>query len=461
MPFALLLWLIAFCVTSYAPKKKKKIGLNVEFALHRGQQRIHQSKARFRVVACGRRFGKTLLAIYILLEFALTHPDSNCAWVAPWFRQSKIVYRFIRKVFHKTGKTFIVYKSDTDLWFEFANGSVIRFFSSENYDAMRGNGYDIVVIDEAADSLRDPKLWTDTIRPALADRQGIALFIGTPKGRNLFFQLFARGADPEYPEWESFHARTADNPYIAPEEIEAAKKELPEDTVRQELDAEFLEDSAGVFRRIGGVVDGVLEPDYQPVRGHQYVIGWDPAKYNDYSVITIFDLNERRVVWWDRFHHVDYRQQVKRVVRIGKRFFNAFVLMDCTGVGDVILETLRAEYGYCDGYLFNNTSKKDLIEELQLAIQDVAFKMPAIEVVINELKEFMYKMTPSRNIVYSAPEGAHDDTVISLALALHAASLPRGPVMWSLDSNDLTPTKKKSGLDHYKEEDDDEYYEIA
>ncbi len=414
MLFAFLLWLIALCATGYAPKQKIK--LKVHFALHKGQRRIHRSKKRFRVVACGRRFGKTLLAIFELLEFALMHPNSNCAWVAPYFRQSKIVYRLIRKIFHKTGKSIITYKSDTDLRFEFANGSVIQFFSAENYESMRGDGYDIVVIDEAADALRDSKIWTDAIRPALADRRGKALFIGTPKGQNLFFQLFCRGDDPEYPDWERFHARTADNPYIAREEIEAAKKELPEDTVKQELDAEFLADNAGVFRRIAAILDGMLDPDYEPVYGHQYAIGWDPAKYTDYSVLTVFDLNTRRVVWWDRFHHFDYRYQVKRVVAVANRFNHAFILMDHTGVGDVVLEMLREEYDNCDGYLFTNPSKKDLVESLQIAIQDVAFKMPDIEVVVNELKIFMYTMTPSRNIVYSAPEGAHDDCVYSLAL---------------------------------------------
>lgn len=422
MPFLLVfLWLVAFCATSFAPKQKVK--LKVKFAPHKGQRRIRKSKARFRVVACGRRFGKTLTAIYEILEFALTHPNSNCAWVAPYFRQSKIVYRFIRKTFHKTGKQIIVYKSDTDLRFEFANGAVIQFFSAENYESMRGDGYDIVVIDEAADSLRDPKLWTDAIRPALADRRGIALFIGTPKGRNLFFQLFNRGEDPEYPDWESFHARTADNPYIAREEIEAAKKELPEDTVRQELDAEFLEESAGVFRRIAGVLEGTLDPDYQPIYGHLYAVGWDPAKYQDYSVITVFDLTRGCVVWWDRFNQFDYTYQVKRVAGVAKKFNNAFVLMDSTGAGDVVLERLREEYDNCDGYLLTNPSKKLLIEALQLAIQDIAFKMPDIAVVVNELREFMYKISPSRNVIYSAPPGAHDDCVISLALAWWAVQI--------------------------------------
>ena len=357
-----------------------------------------------------------------IVKFALEHRNANCAWVAPWFKQSKMVYRLIRKAFAGTGTSLIVRKSDSDLRLEFANGSVIQFFSADNYDSIRGDGYHFLVIDEAADALRDPKIWTDAIRPALSDTNGIALIIGTPKGRNLFFQLFNRGEDPEYPDWASFHAITADNPYIPKAEIEAAKKELPEDAYQQEYDARFLEESAGVFKRISSILSGVLNLEYQPEYGHQYVLGWDPAKYNDFSVVTLLDITSGRVVWWDRFNQVDYSYQVKRVVAVAKRF-NAFVLMDSTGVGDVILEQLKEQYSQCDGYLLTNPSKKILVETLQLGIQDRAFSMPEITVVVNELQQFEYRMTPSRNVVYSAPDGAHDDCVVSLALAYFAMQM--------------------------------------
>jgi hypothetical protein len=416
---SLILWLLAVTATNVvAPKQKIK----VRYGPHKGQWRIHKSKARFRVVACGRRFGKTLMAVNEIVRFALEHKNANCAWVAPWFKQSKMVYRLIRKAFARTGTSIIARKSDSELRFEFVNGSVIQFFSAENYDSIRGDGYHFIVIDEAADALRDPKIWTDAIRPALSDTAGVALIIGTPKGRNLFFMLFNRGNDPEYADWASFHAITADNPYIPREEIETAKKELPEDTYQQEYDAQFLEESAGVFRRIESILAGLLDLEYQPQFEHEYVLGWDPAKYNDFSVLTLLDVTSVRVVWWDRFNQFDYTYQIKRVVAVARRF-NAFVLMDSTGVGDVILEQLREAYNRCDGYLLTNPSKKTLIETLQLGIQDRAFTMPKIEVVVNELRQFEYRITPSRNVVYGAPDGAHDDCVISLALAYYAMQM--------------------------------------
>lgn len=381
---------------------------------HDGQLKIHRSKARFRVVACGRRYGKTLLSCNEIAKFALEHKSAVCAWVAPTYRQSKIAYRLVRNAL----RGVISYKSDSELRVDLRSGSSITFFSSDNYDALRGYGFHAIIMDECADI--DERAWTEVLRPTLSDTNGWALMIGTPKGRNFFFRLFVRGRDPEYSDWESFTAPTSDNPFIPEAEIEAAKRDLPEDTYAQEYGATFLEESAGVFRRIESILKGKLDFDYAPEYGHKYILGWDPAKYQDYSVLTLMDVATRKVVWWDRFHHSDYTFQVKKVVQVAKRFNNAFILMDSTGAGDVVFELLRENYDNCDGYVFTNPSKKTLIETLQLAIQDRAFEMPDIPVVVNELRQFEYKISPSRNVIYGAPVGCHDDCVISLALVWYA-----------------------------------------
>jgi hypothetical protein len=434
---SLLFWLLtALTVSSKAPSQPTITLYNP----HKGQRRIHRSKARFKVVACGRRFGKTIMACNLIVKFALDHPGANCAWVAPWFRQSKIAYRFIRRAFARSGNRIIVKKSDSDLRLEFCNGSVIQFFSADNHDSIRGDGYHFLVIDEAGDALRDPEVWQESIRPALSDTDGQALIIGTPKGRNLFFQLFARGEDPEYPDWASFHARTADNPYIPASEIEAAKKELPEDAYSQEYDAQFLEEGAGVFKGLDVCIKGVLDPNYERI-DHAYVVGFDPAKYQDYSVITVIDCHTRQVVYWQRINQIDYTIQLEMVASIADRF-HAFILIDQTGVGDPLLEQLkklkRGRHFSVDGYLFTNASKKALVEQLQLGIQNRDIGLPDIPVMLNELRQFEYQLTPSGMLTYSAPKGAHDDCVISLALAYFAASTPRqggGGILLTVEDN--------------------------
>ncbi len=416
------------------------------YAPHTGQKKIHRSKKRFRVVACGRRYGKTLLACNEIVGFALSHSNANCAWVAPWFRQSKVAYRLIRRAFAKSGNQVIVNKSDSELRLEFANGSVIQFFSAENHNNIRSEGYHFIVIDEAGDALRDPAVWFDSIRATLTDTDGQAVIIGTPKGRNLFFQLFARGEDPAFEEWESFHAPTSDNPCIPAKEIEAAKQELPEDSFVQEYLARFLEGGAGVFKGIDACIAGTLDPEYERITGHLYSIGFDPAKYQDYSVLTLIDASTKQVVGWMRINQIDYTIQLQMVADIAAKF-GAHVLMDMTGVGDPLLEQLQilaGQMGFtAEGYLFTNASKKALIESLQLGIQNRDISFPDIPVLVNELRIFEYVMTKARQLSYSAPKGAHDDAVISLALAYMLAKQPRGPMAWSVDTDEFVRTNER------------------
>lgn len=415
-------------VKDVEPKKKALAKVRL-YAPHKGQLSIHKSRARFRVIPCGRRWGKTLLAANELTKNALEKANTEYAWVAPWYRQAKIVYRLMRKVLREV----IAYKSDAELRIEFKNGSVVQFFSAENPDAIRGNGFNGVVIDEAGDALRDDKVWFDAIRPTLSDRRGWALIIGTPKGRNLFFRMFSWGQDPEYLEWASFTAPTSDNPFIPASEIAAAQKELPSDSYEQEYLARFLEFGAGVFKGLDACIQGVLDEAYKRIAGHPYVLGWDPAKFQDYSVLTLIDIRTRRVVGWWRFSQTDYTVQVKKVASIAEEF-GAHVVMDVTGVGAPLYEQLLIQ-SYkrnftCEEYLFTHASKKALVEGLQVGIQDKDVEIPDIPVLVNEMRIFEYVLTKvTRQLSYSAPPGAHDDTVISLALAYYGAKHEAVPMV--------------------------------
>lgn len=152
--------------------------------------------------------------------------------------------------------------------------------------------------------------------------------------------------------------------------------------------------------------------------------------------MTLIDCHTMRVVGWRRINQIDYTKQVAEVCQIASAF-GAHVIMDSTGVGAPLYELLRAEAGRqgftCEEYLFTNATKKTLIETLQVGIQNQSLEIPLIEVLVNELRIFEYVMTKARQLSYSAPTGAHDDAVISLALAYLAACQPRGPLIWSID----------------------------
>ncbi len=414
------------------------------YSPHAAQWKVHQSKARHRVVASGRQVGKTLFAVNELTKFGTEHNNVNTLWVSPVYRQCKVVYRLLKRAL----KDIITYHSDSDLRLEFVNGWALDFYSGTNADAMRGNKYHFVIMDECADL--DEDVWTNVVSPTLATTNGRVVFLGTPKGQNWFFFIFNRGNDPLQTEWESFTFPTSANPYVSAEFIEQARKTLPEANFEQEFLAVFHAESAGVFRGINRCISGELEEVIEgqfyisvaPQTGIMYTVGWDIAKYKDFSVMTVMNCNTNHVDAWYRTNMVDYTEQIKRLKFITEMYNNAYVLQDSTGVGDPVLEMVKGAGITAEGYLYNNTSKKQLIEGAQLAIEHVNVTFPNIPVLIGELRTMQYKMLPSRLISYEAPKGYFDDAVNSLALSIHASS-NGGPIPIEIAAHDpeLMPVK--------------------
>ncbi|SIS88535.1 terminase large subunit domain-containing protein [Alicyclobacillus vulcanalis] len=375
---------------------------------HDGQKVLHRSQARFRVATCGRRWGKTYACANEIAKWAWEHPNAMTWWVAPTYRQTMTAFRILTRNFRPAIESV----SLTHLRLTWKSGSVTEFRSTENYDALRGEGLDFLVIDEAA--MVPKEAWEAALRPTLSDKNGRAIIVSTPKGRNWFYHVWARGQDPEFPEWASFRFPTSANPYIPPDEIEEARMTLPADVFRQEYEAEFLEDSAGVFRGICDCIAGELD---EPKPGRRYVVGWDVAKHQDFSVLVTMDVERGHVVAFDRFNQVDYALQLERVRTMCKKYNNARLLMDATGVGDPLLEQVKRMGIQAEGYSLTNTAKQQLIEHLAVKIERREITFPDIPVLVHELQTYQYEVTRAGNIRYSAPEGFHDDCVIALALA--------------------------------------------
>lgn len=396
-------------------EQKKKIAVEL-YTPHQGQLALHRATERFRVMACGRRFGKTLAATNELSKHALEHPSSLNWWVAPTYRQTEIAFEIMASALAP------VLQKDANrskMRLDLINGAVIECRSAERYENMRGDGPSFVVFDEAS---KCPKAaWTEVVRPALADNQGKAIFISTPWGRDWFWELFQRGQNPDFPDWWSKSFPTTSNPFIPVSEIEEARATLPSTVFAQEFLAEFLDDAATVFRNVNGCAIGEFA---EPVVGHAYVIGWDAAKYQDYSVFTVIDCNSQSVVAWRRFNGVEYHKQIDDVlVPLVRKYNMAHVIMDITGVGDPLMEEVRKRDVGCEGFYFTNTSKKELVDRTVVALEQQRIIYPPIPELLHELKAFSYEYTKSKNIIYSAPDGEHDDCVISLCLAVYGAKI--------------------------------------
>lgn len=201
------------------------------------------SPARYRVMACGRRFGKTRLGSALCIK---TAADGGRAWwVAPSYKMSEVGWRLIRRLAAQIPGADV---RRGERRVTFPGGGEVQVRSADNPDSLRGDGLDFVVMDECA--FMDETAWTEALRPALSDRKGRAMFISTPKGQNWYYRLWLQCADPAQDEWRGWQLPTAANPYIDPAEIEAARQSLPERVFRQEYLAEFLaETGENAFRR--------------------------------------------------------------------------------------------------------------------------------------------------------------------------------------------------------------------
>jgi len=295
----------------------------------------------------------------------------------------------------------------------------VWFRSCDNPDSLRSEGIDILWMDEGGQIKESA--WNEALRPALMDKRGKAFFTGTPKGRNWYFQLWTRGQDPEDKDYKSWAFPTSDNPYIAPEEIQDTFKGMTDLAFRQEILAEFLDDVGAVFRGVNDCISGELE---EPITYKTYFMGVDLAKHTDFTVICILD-GDGHLVAFDRFSQLDWEFQQKRIVNLAQKY-RASVIIDSTGIGDPIFDHLSRQHIRIQGYKFTNASKADLIENLSIQIENKEISYPDIQVLVNELKMFGYKVSPSGLIQYTAPENYHDDAVIALALAAWQTSRPKG-----------------------------------
>ncbi len=379
--------------------------------LHPSQRIVRDDPARFKVLACGRRWGKTRLGAALCIEEAGRR--GRAWWVAPSYKVAAVGWRLVRGLALQVSGAII---RDGDMLATLPNGGTVQVRSADNPDSLRGEGLDFVVIDECAYVAE--AAWQEALRPALSDRLGRAMFISTPSGRNWFWRCYQRGL--EGGEWKSWSFPTSDNPYIAPSEIEEARGDLPERIFRQEYLAEFLESEGTVFRNIAACLNA---PETTPAEhaGHHIVLGADWARQQDFSAFSAVCRDCRVEVARDRFNQIDYHFQVARLKALCDKWRVATILCETNSIGAPVLEMLQRSGLPVRGFETTASSKPPLIESLALAFERAECQWQADPVWTGELEAYERKVSAvTGRSQYSAPEGMHDDTVIARALAWQA-----------------------------------------
>lgn len=307
---------------------------------------------------------------------------------------------------------------------ELITGGTIECWSLDSADTARGRKYARVIVDEAAMVGGLLEAWRNVIRPTLTDLIGDAWFLSTPKGLGGFWMLFRQGEDPEQGDWAAWRSPTGANPYISPQEIEDARKDLPERVFAQEYLAEFLTDGAGVFRRVRECATAVRQDAAHP--DHRYVFGVDWGQLHDFTVVSVVDVTTRSQVHLDRFNQIDWYLQAGRVRILAERFRPALVIVERTGVGSPQVEALTQLGLPVWPWDATNATKHEAMNALALAFERGDLRILDDPVQTGELLAYDAERLPSGMLRYGAPAGMHDDCVIALALSFLGALAPDG-----------------------------------
>lgn len=379
---------------------------------HPGQSKVLSEAKRFNVLCCGRRWGKSALAVNLLSEPALEGFPTG--YFTPTYKLLDGTYNECVIALEK-----VIKRKHEHQFIELITGGRIEFWSLENEMAGRSRKYKRTVTDESAFVRALWKSWTESIRATLTDYKGDAWFLSTPRGKNDFFKLFSRGKSGQ-PNWMSWQMSTYTNPYIDADEINDAKADLPELAFSQEYLAEFNDNIANPFG-----MAFIQQCTYPISLGPAVCFGVDLGKSLDWTVIIGLDKNGC-VCYFERFQ-LDWKQTIQRISTLPA----VPVKIDATGVGDPIVEEIqRIRPGSVEAFKFTQPSKQQIMEGLAVGIQQRKINFPEGHIK-DELENFEFVYTRT-GVKYSAPEGLHDDCVCSLALAYDlwkTASLS-GSISW-------------------------------
>lgn len=396
--------------------------------LYDAQQQIKSEAKRFNVLDIGRRAGKTFLGVHLALETALA--GYPVGWFSPTYKYAYEVWDDLQRPLKSAG---IDYGSNkTDRVINLPSGGSIEVWSLDKEDAGRSRKYKRVIIDEAAKVAGLKGDWEESIRATLADYQGDAWFLSTPKGINYFHDLFQRGNDAlAYPDWRSWQMPSSVNPYLPPGEIEQLRSELTEAAFRQEILAEFLSDEGAVFRNVDACLIAQLT-NSSLHKDHILVAGVDWGRQHDFTAISIVCCNCRSEVYLDRFNQIGWDFQRERLLAALDAWTVRDTIVETNSIGRPNLEAMHLvapEHRYLRGFETTSKSKPPLIQSLALAFEKSEIQWLPDSAAKNELIAYEATITDSGYVKYGAPDGQFDDTVIARALAWKAAKyhLPFAP----------------------------------
>ncbi len=371
---------------------------------------IISSDAKYHVACVGRQFGKSMMAMNLVLYWAINNGPCKILWVSPVYSQTSKVQKELMSAIGASGLVKNCNYSENYILLK--NGSEILFRSAEKYDNIRGLTMDYGVLDEAAFMKEDA--WREAIKPVFLVRGKKVLFISTPKGKTWFYELYQLANSFEYTQYQAYTGTSYDTPYIDESEIEEAKKTLPKNVFDQEYLARFIDTGGEVFSNLDNCTS-----NQWPRPSGKIFCGIDLAKQEDYTVATFMD-SDGKVIEIYRANAQEWSTMTRDILQLIRKH-QATVTIEVNSIGDVIYEMIAKEWQDTHPFQTTSKSKTEIIEGLILDVNEASIEIPSKALwpyLYDELTVFTYEYNPkTRSIKYGHPSGFHDDTVISLALA--------------------------------------------
>jgi hypothetical protein len=294
-----------------SPKTKRneprKVIHRVRFnlPLHSGQRQVGRHPARFKVVGCGRQWGKTRVGAPLGIRAAAEGKWGW--WIAPDFPLAKVGWRILKMLAVQFGDLATIYEAEKRI--EFVSGGFIEVKSAHTDASLRSAALDFLILDEAA--FTPGERWTSELRATIAVRKGWVLFLSTFNGENWFYEIYERGQSDEHPDWMSWRHKSIENPHFTEEELEEARRTTPQAEFEQEYEANPLVYVGAVFP--GEKVQKAVERKFPPVINPNAWEEGDPRRFDDlrlnfagldwgYTNATVFEVchedSEGRISWF-------------------------------------------------------------------------------------------------------------------------------------------------------------------
>jgi hypothetical protein len=434
------------CRMAYA---RGGMNISVEYTPHYGQQKVHDSTARFKVIAAGARWGKDRCSIMEGISYfiQLLNEDRSSSviphalmWIiAP---TDKIARQNWRELLHNLPKEIISDISKTTHTIETINGGIIEVHSAYDPESLVAVGLDVVLITEAARISDMEDVWSNlearlnSPGRGLNGQGGMAIINSSPLGMNYFYKMWKWGqvgTSDHDPDWESWRFSTWDNPYMAVRGKQVTKngrtyrenleKRMSDKRYRQDYLAEFLSDVNAVFPKWEKVMvkppESVDEDDFwkkweQPDSYEEYTIGYDPASLGDGKPLVIRD-SVGKVVKIDTMAYLGWDGQWDRIEFYSRMYNNAKVNFGKTGVGETVDSQLTKRGLTTNPLNEQGGNKEKLVENLAVVIEQKWCQLPWSQELENQLKDYIAINRSGRSTQYkNGSSDGYDDLISAL-----------------------------------------------